>query len=62
LKNAANAIKQLESGLEYVLDDKALEINYYIQLGEAHHALGNEAQKEFYFNKAEALVQQAQKK
>ena len=62
LKNAAAAIKQLESGLEYVLDDKALEINYYIQLGEAHHALGNEAQKEFYFNKAEALVQQAQKK
>lgn len=62
LKNSAAAIKQLESGLEYVLDDIALEINYYIQLGEAHHALGNEAQKEFYFNKAEALVQLAQKK
>lgn len=62
LKNSAAAIAILESGLEYVVDDKALEINFYIQLGEAHHNLGNFSQKEFYFNKAEMLVQQAQKK
>jgi tetratricopeptide (TPR) repeat protein len=62
LKNSAAAIALLESGLEYVVDDKALEINFYIQLGEAHHNLGNVSQKEFYFNKAEMLVQQAQKK
>jgi tetratricopeptide (TPR) repeat protein len=62
LKNSASAIALLESGLEYVVDDKALEINFYIQLGEAHHNLGNVSQKEFYFNKAEMLVQQAQKK
>jgi tetratricopeptide (TPR) repeat protein len=62
LKNLASAIALLESGLEYVVDDKALEINFYIQLGEAHHNLGNVSQKEFYFNKAEMLVQQAQKK
>lgn len=62
LKKSASAIALLESGLEYVVDDKALEINFYIQLGEAHHNLGNVSQKEFYFNKAEMLVQQAQKK
>ena len=62
LKKSAEAIQFLESGLEYVVEDKALEINYYIQLGEAYAALGNETKKEYYFNKAEALVQQAKKK
>jgi tetratricopeptide (TPR) repeat protein len=62
LKKSAEAISQLEAGLEFVVDDPALEINFYIQLGEAYHALGNEAKKEFYFTKAESLVRQAQKK
>ena len=62
LKKSAEAISQLEAGLEFVVDDPALEINFYIQLGEAFHALGNEAKKEFYFTKAESLVRQAQKK
>ena len=62
LKKPDLASQQLEAGLEYVVEDAALEINFYIQLGEAYHALGNDSKKEYYFNKAEALVQQAQKK
>lgn len=45
-----------------MVDDPALEINFYIQLGEAFYTLGNEAKKEYYFTKAESLVRQAQKK
>ena len=62
VKKAEEAILQLEAGLEFVVDDPALEINFYIQLGEAFYTLGNEAKKEYYFTKAESLVRQAQKK
>lgn len=61
LKKSTDAISQLEAGLEFVVDDPALEINFYIQLGEAYHALGNESKKEYYFTKADTLVRQAQK-
>jgi hypothetical protein len=46
------AKEMLEMGLDYLVDDKALEINFNIQLGEAYHGLGDEKKKGFLFSKA----------
>ena len=43
----------LESGLDFVIDNPELEINFYIQLGEAYNGLGDLKKKEYYFSKAE---------
>jgi tetratricopeptide (TPR) repeat protein len=43
----------LESGLDFVIDNPELEINFYIQLGEAFNSLGDLKKKEYYFSKAE---------
>lgn len=48
----------LEMGLEYLIDDKTLEINFNIQLGEAYYGLGDEKKKEMHFLKAEKLLNQ----
>ena len=48
----------LETGIDYVIDDKALEINFNIQLGEAWSGLGDQKKKEAYFLKADALMKQ----
>ena len=48
----------LEAGIDYVIDDKALEINFNIQLGEAWAGLGDQKRKETYFLKADALMKQ----
>ena len=48
----------LEAGIDYVIDDKALEINFNIQLGEAWAGLGDQKKKETYFLKADALMKQ----
>lgn len=46
----------LEMGMDFVIDDKALEINFNIQLGEAYNGLGDNAKKELYFKKANQLI------
>ncbi|MBK9225202.1 MAG: tetratricopeptide repeat protein [Flavobacterium sp.] len=56
LKNFKKAAAILETGLDYLVDDKALEINFYIQLGQAFSGLGDNAKKESYFIKADKLV------
>lgn len=56
LKNFKKAAAILETGLDYLVDDKALEINFYIQLGQAYSGLGDNAKKESYFIKADKLV------
>jgi hypothetical protein len=38
----------LEMGLDYLVDDNALTINFNIQLGEACHGLG-EKEKDLFF-------------
>jgi hypothetical protein len=43
-------------GLDYLVDNVFLEINYNIQLGEAFNGLGNNQKKEFYFSKANQLI------
>jgi tetratricopeptide (TPR) repeat protein len=48
----------LETGLDYVVNDVALEINFNIQLGEAWAGLDDLKKKETYFLKADALMKQ----
>ena len=56
LKNFKKAKDVLEMGLDYLVEDKALEINFNIQLGEAYNGLGDSAKKELYFTKADKLL------
>ena len=48
----------LEMGLDYIVENKELEINFDIQLGEAYSGLGDTAKKELYFNKANQLLKE----
>jgi len=46
----------LDSGLDFVIDNPKLEINFNIQLGEAYNGLGDTKKKEYYFSKAESAI------
>jgi tetratricopeptide (TPR) repeat protein len=46
----------LESGLDFVIENPKLEINFNIQLGEAYNGLGDMKKKEYYFSKAESAL------
>ena len=48
----------LESGLDFVIENEALELNFNIQLGEAYNGLGDLKKKEYYFSKAENALKQ----
>lgn len=50
------AASTLETGLDFVIDDTALEINFNIQLGEAYNGLGDMKKKEKFFTKANELI------
>lgn len=56
LKKFSKAKDYLETGMDYVIENKALEINFNIQLGEAYNGLGDQKKKEIYFKKAEQLL------
>jgi tetratricopeptide (TPR) repeat protein len=56
LKSFKKATEILETGLDFVIDDTALEINFNIQLGEAYNGLGDMKKKEKYFTKANELI------
>jgi hypothetical protein len=43
------AKEMLEMGLDYLVDDNALTINFNIQLGEACHGLGDEKKRFLFF-------------
>ncbi|KRD11326.1 cytochrome C biosynthesis protein [Flavobacterium sp. Root901] len=58
LQQFKNAKTVLEMGLDYVVDDKKLEANFNIQLGEAYNGLGDAKKKEEYFLKANELLKQ----
>ena len=51
----------LETGLDFVVDNTALEINFNIQLGEAYNGLGDMKKKEKYFTKANELINKQKK-
>jgi tetratricopeptide (TPR) repeat protein len=61
LKNFKKAAAILETGLDFVIDDDALEINFNIQLGEAYSGLGDVNQKDKYFSKADDLIKKQKK-
>lgn len=61
LKNFKKAATFLESGLDFVVDDEPLEINFNIQLGEAYSGLGDANKKEKYFAKADELIKKQKK-
>ncbi|GEP50067.1 cytochrome c biosynthesis protein [Flavobacterium noncentrifugens] len=61
LKNFKKAKDLLEMGLDYLVNDVALEINFNIQLGEAYSGLGDAKKKESYFQKAERLLNKTKK-
>lgn len=61
LKNFKKGAAFLESGLDFLVDDDALEINFNIQLGEAYNGLGESAKKEKYFTKANELIKKQKK-
>ncbi|WP_348800226.1 tetratricopeptide repeat protein [Flavobacterium adhaerens] len=58
LKMFKKAKDVLEMGLDYVVENKDLEINVNIQLGEAYNGLGDVSKKELYFNKANQLLKE----
>ena len=56
LKQFKKAKDMLEMGLDYLVDDRPLEINFNIQLGEAYNGLGDSKKKDLYFSKANQLL------
>ncbi|WP_439227041.1 tetratricopeptide repeat protein [Flavobacterium sp. ARAG 55.4] len=56
MKEFKKAKEMLETGMDYVVENPTLEINYYIQLGESYNGLGDTSKKEFYFSKANELL------
>lgn len=58
LKNFKKAKEVLETGMDFLVGDLPLEINFNIQLGEASHGLGEEKKKEQYFTRANELLKQ----
>jgi tetratricopeptide (TPR) repeat protein len=58
LQQFKKAKDMLEMGLDYLVEDKALEINFNIQLGEAYNGLGDFKKKELYFSKANQLLKE----
>ncbi len=61
MKNYKKAANVLEAGLDFVIDNVALEINFNIQLGEAYHGLGDAKKKEKYFSRADELIKSQKK-
>ncbi|MET0760311.1 MAG: cytochrome C biosynthesis protein, partial [Flavobacterium sp.] len=58
LKNYKKAKEVLETGLDFLVDNIGLEINFNIQIGEAYNGLGDMKKKEVYFSRAEKLLKQ----
>ena len=56
LQDFKKAKEILEMGLDYLVNDIPLEINFNIQLGEAYNGLGDFKKKEMYFSKANQLL------
>ncbi len=56
LQQFKKAKEMLEIGLDYLVNDLTLEINFNIQLGEAYNGLGDFKKKEAYFTKANQLL------
>jgi tetratricopeptide (TPR) repeat protein len=62
LKNYKKAKDILESGVDFIIDDTSLEINFNLQLGEAYNGLGDFKKKDIYFSKANDLIEKQKHK
>jgi tetratricopeptide (TPR) repeat protein len=62
LKNYKKAKDVLESGIDFIIDDTILEINFNLQLGEASNGLGDMKKKDLYFSKANQLIEKQKRK
>ena len=56
-----DAIEQLETGVDYIIDDVKMESDFYRQLGEAYTGSGNASRGQQYIDKANALKAQMDK-
>lgn len=52
IKKEEVAVESLLKGLPLIENNKELEVNYYIYLGESYQAIKNYTQSEYYFEKA----------
>lgn len=57
LREFNKAKTSLETGLDFVIDDLDLEINFNLQLAEAYNGLGDFKKKDSFFAKADQLIQ-----
>lgn len=55
VKNPEKALESLEMGIDYVVNDKQLKLDFFIQLGECYKLKGNMERYNEFINKAEAL-------
>jgi tetratricopeptide (TPR) repeat protein len=60
-QNFKNAKDILDAGIDFIIDNPTLEINFTIQLGEAYNGLGDFKKKEIYFTKADQLIKKQKK-
>ena len=51
LKEYTKASSNLLNGIDYIIEDKALELNFYLYLAESFHALNNDKKSDLYFDK-----------
>jgi tetratricopeptide (TPR) repeat protein len=58
LKNYKKSKDYLEMGLDYIVDNPAMEANFYLQLSETYGGLGDAKKKETYLLMAQKLVKQ----
>lgn len=61
LRQFNKAKESLETGLDFVIDDLDLEINFNLQLAEAYNGLGDFKKKDSFFAKADQLIQKQKK-
>ncbi len=61
LKDYKKAKNTLQEGIDYLIDNKPLEINLYIQLVQAYQGLGDEKAKSNYLKKIESLTKTVSK-
>ena len=61
LRQFNKAKESLETGLDFLIDDLDLEINFNLQLAEAYNGLGDFKKKDSFFAKADQLIQRKKK-
>jgi tetratricopeptide (TPR) repeat protein len=61
LSQFKKAQEALETGIDFVIEDLDLEINFNLQLAEAYNGLGNFKKKDIFFAKANQLIQNRKK-